>query len=157
MKEELKELKKLEELEELKGVDFITLKNEIIAKYGDLKKFENELEQSLYDKVVPVITQTQDTIRNSNEALQERLEKNLLVKITDFEKRMALIEAAIEKLKGLIWPKWHFQATYVIIIMLITMNITLLFTLFNIVNKDGDILQIVEDGFKKIELLIESK
>ena len=153
----MKELKELEKEAVNLEVDFISLRDEIIAKYGDLKKFENEIEQSVYDKVTPVITQTQDTIRNSQAAVQERMEKEYIVELAkfretlaEFKERILILEKIVEKLKSLIWPKWHFQATYAIIFALVVLAIILLI-------QNYSVRSVVEEGIREILFLIENK
>jgi len=94
---------------------------------------EERIEGKVFDRAVTVIMQVKDNMRNSNEAMQERMEKTILKsmgelrdivntikesnveKFNDYEKRLIALEERI-------WPRWHLYAMYSIVALLIFIN-----------------------------------
>jgi len=77
-----------------------------------IKKVQDTIESSILDKLTPKIMQVADTVQNSNAQLQKTL--------------MGEIRTVLAKVEAGMWGKWHLYALYVIIIMLIVVNFSLM-------------------------------
>ena len=80
--------------------------------FEDMNKIQKIIETSILEKLTPKIMQVADTVQNSNASLQKTL-------IGEIRTVLAKVEAGM-------WKKWHLYALYIIIMMLIAVNFSLM-------------------------------